>query len=597
MSVEVNNESGLRRRRGGVRRARALRARRDARAPADRAVDPARRHRRDDGAARAVDGRARARPTCCRSRWTSCAPAARATPTPAGLLGDVVLCPEVAAQQARAAGHSTAEELLLLTTHGILHLLGYDHAEPEEEKEMFALQRRLLLTFLAAPMTGRPRRAARRRRGRSASLLAAALLARARSRSCASRAPRSPSSLAERHPAAGRVRRARRAPARAVASAAAFVRLLAEMTATVCITLAVAAAGPARGGRCCCVAGRGRARLVRVPAGRREPAHARPPAPRRGARPRCRALLRGRARRSPAGSARVGRPGAASAAADEDELRDMVRARERVRASSRTTSGRCSARCSSWATRSPARSWCPRTDMVTAAERHAAAQGARPVAAVRVLARAASSATRSTTCSACSTSRTSCGRLHDRAAGRRDDAPTRRRRRCARRSSCPSPSRSTTCCARCRRGSSHIAMVVDEYGGIAGLVTIEDALEEIVGELTDEHDPTAPAVEDLGDGAFRVPARLGRRRARRAVRPRGRRRRRRHRGRPARQGARQGAARRAPPATSTGCTSSPTGSRAGASRLATAARAQPSVDADDPRTPGRAPTDTHGATR
>ncbi len=70
-------------------------------------------------------------------------------PTPAGLLGDVVLCPQVAAEQARAAGHSTIEELLLLETHGILHLLGYDHAEPEEEKEMFALQRRLLLTFLA----------------------------------------------------------------------------------------------------------------------------------------------------------------------------------------------------------------------------------------------------------------------------------------------------------------------------------------------------------------------------------------------------------------------------------------------------------------
>ncbi|MFC8598944.1 MULTISPECIES: rRNA maturation RNase YbeY [unclassified Isoptericola] len=69
--------------------------------------------------------------------------------TPPGTLGDVVLCPEVAAQQATVAGHSTAEELLLLTTHGILHLLGYDHAEPDEEKEMFALQRRLLLTFLA----------------------------------------------------------------------------------------------------------------------------------------------------------------------------------------------------------------------------------------------------------------------------------------------------------------------------------------------------------------------------------------------------------------------------------------------------------------
>jgi len=70
--------------------------------------------------------------------------------TPAGLLGDVVLCPEVAAQQAVTAGHSAAEEMLLLTTHGILHLLGYDHVEPEEEKEMFALQRRLLLTFLAS---------------------------------------------------------------------------------------------------------------------------------------------------------------------------------------------------------------------------------------------------------------------------------------------------------------------------------------------------------------------------------------------------------------------------------------------------------------
>ncbi|QTE28474.1 hemolysin family protein [Pengzhenrongella sicca] len=56
--------------------------------------------------------------------------------------------------------------------------------------------------------------------------------------------------------------------------------------------------------------------------------------------------------------------------------------------------------------------------------------------------------------------------------------------------------------------SSHIAIVVDEYGGIAGLVTIEDALEEIVGELTDEHDSSGPEVEDLGDGVFRVPARL-----------------------------------------------------------------------------------------
>ncbi|WP_122820315.1 rRNA maturation RNase YbeY [Varibaculum vaginae] len=71
------------------------------------------------------------------------------SPTEAGILGDIVICPQVAQEQAARAGHSSTEEMLLLTVHGILHLLGYDHAEKEEEKEMFALQRKLLLTFLA----------------------------------------------------------------------------------------------------------------------------------------------------------------------------------------------------------------------------------------------------------------------------------------------------------------------------------------------------------------------------------------------------------------------------------------------------------------
>jgi probable rRNA maturation factor len=66
-----------------------------------------------------------------------------------GLLGDVVLCPQVAASQARDAGHSTQAELELLAVHGILHLLGYDHAEPEERAEMFGLQDRLLASWRA----------------------------------------------------------------------------------------------------------------------------------------------------------------------------------------------------------------------------------------------------------------------------------------------------------------------------------------------------------------------------------------------------------------------------------------------------------------
>ena len=66
-----------------------------------------------------------------------------------GVLGDIVICPWVAAQQALAAGHSTMEEMMLLTIHGILHLLGYDHATPEQERQMFGLQRQLLLTFFA----------------------------------------------------------------------------------------------------------------------------------------------------------------------------------------------------------------------------------------------------------------------------------------------------------------------------------------------------------------------------------------------------------------------------------------------------------------
>jgi probable rRNA maturation factor len=64
-----------------------------------------------------------------------------------GILGDIVLCPTVAQKQAEAAGHSVMDELHMLTVHGMLHLLGFDHAEPEEEKEMFGLQGDILRSF------------------------------------------------------------------------------------------------------------------------------------------------------------------------------------------------------------------------------------------------------------------------------------------------------------------------------------------------------------------------------------------------------------------------------------------------------------------
>ncbi|CAG7845377.1 Endoribonuclease YbeY [Pseudoclavibacter triregionum] len=74
-------------------------------------------------------------------------PGAVDRPSDPGLLGDIVICPAVAEAQAEKAGHSTMEEILLLATHGILHLLGFDHAEPEEERVMFGLQRDLLVGF------------------------------------------------------------------------------------------------------------------------------------------------------------------------------------------------------------------------------------------------------------------------------------------------------------------------------------------------------------------------------------------------------------------------------------------------------------------
>jgi len=68
---------------------------------------------------------------------------------PDGYLGDLALCPTVAAAQASEHGNSAAEETRLLTVHGILHLLGYDHGELDEHREMFDLQARLFADWEA----------------------------------------------------------------------------------------------------------------------------------------------------------------------------------------------------------------------------------------------------------------------------------------------------------------------------------------------------------------------------------------------------------------------------------------------------------------
>ncbi|MCT9820169.1 hemolysin family protein [Microbacterium sp. W1N] len=73
----------------------------------------------------------------------------------------------------------------------------------------------------------------------------------------------------------------------------------------------------------------------------------------------------------------------------------------------------------------------------------------------------------------------------------------------------PESMKAETLLQQMKRDAVHVCLVVDEYGGVAGLVTLEDLIEELVGEIADEYDPRAAEVVDLGDGRFRVSARLG----------------------------------------------------------------------------------------
>ena len=64
-------------------------------------------------------------------------------------LGDIVISPDFATAQANLAGHSPEHEMFILATHGLLHILGYDHAEPDDEKVMFELQESLVKQWSA----------------------------------------------------------------------------------------------------------------------------------------------------------------------------------------------------------------------------------------------------------------------------------------------------------------------------------------------------------------------------------------------------------------------------------------------------------------
>jgi len=315
--------------------------------------------------------------------------------------------------------------------------------------------------------------------------------------------------LAERHPAAERVRALAEHPTR-VAAAAAFVRLLAEMTATVCITLSVGSGDlPWWAVLLISVAACGLVAFLLVRVSPRTIGRRRPVStltflswP----------LVIVTAVGGRLGA--VGRPASGTTAESEDELRDMVQrvSESDVIEDDEREMFRSVLELGDTLTREV---MVPRTDMVTTPDD-------TPVRkALALLLRSGFSRVPLTGESVDDLT----GVLYLKDVVRRlPIAPKGRSDRNAQEAMLDAPASSLARPAifvpeskpvdellrELQDGASHIAMVVDEYGGIAGLVTIEDALEEIVGELTDEHDPTAPVVEDLGDGVFRVPARLGR---------------------------------------------------------------------------------------
>jgi probable rRNA maturation factor len=88
-------------------------------------------------------------------------PMDESVPDPRGILGDVVISLDTADRQARSRRRALIEEVRFLLAHGVLHLVGYDHAEPAEKREMVAMTRRLVR---AAPLPQAPKRRPKRAR-------------------------------------------------------------------------------------------------------------------------------------------------------------------------------------------------------------------------------------------------------------------------------------------------------------------------------------------------------------------------------------------------------------------------------------------------